>query len=75
MKVTLTNDFHHTEVTLLLKSLFPSSHQVRRAKTALCGVKGCTCSGVLGNRGAQNAIIGETQEYDGADLIPSVRPK
>lgn len=75
MKITLSNDFHNTEVTLMMKSIFPTRHQVKRAKAALCGISGCTCSGVLGNRGEQNAIIGEKQEYDGADLIPSVRPK
>lgn len=76
MQVTLTNDFHNTSVVVRPKSLFLSSGQRRRAWSALCGIKGCTCSGILGTRGYQeHAIIGEQQEYDSAtgELVPSVR--
>ena len=50
--ITLTNDFHNTEVTLKDKAGRLSADQVRKAKKALCAA-GCTCSGVAGTRGKQ----------------------
>jgi len=53
-RVTLTNDFHHSAVTLMVGEdgkLNPG--QVRRARRALCGISGCTCAGNLGERGPQ----------------------
>jgi hypothetical protein len=73
MKVTLTNNFHNTSVTLTMASLFPSVFQVKRARKTLCGVTGCTCSDVMGMRGPQTVVVGERQEYIAGELIPSIR--
>lgn len=72
---TLTNDFHNTFVVVRPKSLFLNRGQARRAWSILCGIEGCTCShNILGTRGAQTGVVvGESQEYDGANLTPSVR--
>ncbi len=60
--VTLTNDFHGTEVTIRTEVLShiwhtstirPTLGQIKRAKRVLCGIDGCTCSGDLGTRGPQ----------------------
>ena len=64
--ITLTNDFHNTSVSLRMKSQCPTGSQVRRAKKTLCPIGGCTCSNVMGMRGAQKVKI-QGQEYlDGA---------
>lgn len=70
-KVKLTNDFHNTSVTLHLKGsaedmrcgMYLSDHQIKRARKTLCGVKGCTCGGKVGERGKQNIDV--AYEYDG----------
>lgn len=67
--ITLYNDFHSTSVNLKMKSAFPTKSQVKRAKKTLCGISGCTCSGIMGMRGAQEVkIIG--QEYLNGELVP-----
>lgn len=53
---TFTNDFHHTTARVRLNpdvafGLTLSPHQVRRLRAKLCGNKGCTCGGGLGQRG------------------------
>ena len=70
MKVTLRNDLHNTSVTVRPKGTtivevgnvrvhyaILSVGQARRAKKALCGVKGCVCSGDLGLRGPQDLSL------------------
>lgn len=52
-KITLTNDFHNTGINLILADDTLSAHQLRRARKALCGVQGCTCGGIAGERGPQ----------------------
>ena len=57
-KITLYNDFHNTEVTLLIPATGPrylSPQQIRRARKTLCGHRDCCCSGDLGTRGPQDA--------------------
>ena len=53
MKITLANDFHNTEITLICKDGKLSAGQVKRASRTLCGVSGCCCSGDVGYRGPQ----------------------
>lgn len=74
-KVTLTNDFHNSSVTLLCEvlqhihseyTIYPTPSQIRRAKRVLCGVDGCECSGVCGIRGKQ--------VFRGKPLIVDVYP-
>lgn len=58
VKMTLTNEFHGTSVTLSAKIhyglalLTLSPWQVRKAKSTLCGIEGCSCSNELGQRPA-----------------------
>lgn len=55
MIIVLTNDFHHTEVTVRVPRL-PyrlSSWQARRIKNTLCGLSDCTCCVVRGPRDKQ----------------------
>jgi hypothetical protein len=53
-KITLVNNFHKTEVTLTAKNNRLSAGQVRSAQQSLCGVRGCKCGGMLGERGDLN---------------------
>lgn len=49
-KITLSNSFHNTEVTLIAKGGYLSRGQVRRARKALCGIGECCCGGSAGQR-------------------------
>lgn len=72
LKLTLSNNFHGTSVTLLARSegktdlnnygeeipiVDLSPGQVQRAKRTLCGISGCMCSGSLGLRGPQEQNV------------------
>jgi hypothetical protein len=66
MDLTLTNDFHNTEVTVRLQDrsglLTPS--QTARVRRELCGTAGCSC-GII--RGPQaEAYYGHEWEQDEA---------
>ena len=67
MKITLTNDFHNTTVNLVATAKRLNAKQVKRAKKALCGIDGCTCSDDLGMRGSQTVII--RVNWDGSAQI------
>jgi len=59
--ITLRNDFHNTEIRLRADVGDElTSAQIKRARNALCGIEGCTCSGDAGQRGKQ----------DGFELVP-----
>ena len=67
MLITLSNDFHRTQVTLRVVELGRplSKNQIRRARQTLCGHDGCLCGGVLGERGEQPVeIILELEESE-----------
>lgn len=71
-KITLTNDFHNSEVTLQLRSAFPSTSQVRRSWRVLCGIKGCTCGDIMGMRGPQTVkISGQEYNRELGELVPA----
>ncbi len=54
MKITLTNDFHNTEATVIVNdSMMLSNSQIKRAQKKLCGMSGCECSNAAGTRGRQ----------------------
>ena len=57
----LANNFHHTtaRVRVGLGNTELSANQVRRLRNKLCGMSGCTCGGVLGQRGPQPLAIVE----------------
>jgi len=54
--VTFTNNFHNSSVNLRLDEDYwvLTARQVRRAREALCGLRDCTCGGMLGERGPQS---------------------
>jgi hypothetical protein len=56
MRMNIRNEFHDTEVTLVARSVYKgrwylTRSQVNRARRVLCGIDGCTCGGLLGQRG------------------------
>lgn len=61
-KITLINDFHDTEIKLVVDNCRLSLNQTNKAKRALCGIKDCKCSGPFGYRGYQN-------DFDGVEEI------
>lgn len=62
MKITIQNDFHHTEATVYLECLPAelTERHVRRIRRTLCGIEGCTCGGALSERGPQDVYIDYT---------------
>ena len=61
--ITLRNDFHNTEVNLMVgPGEEISQTQQQRAKRVLCGGTGCACSNALGVRGPQEVEIREEVE-------------
>lgn len=59
--ITLTNNFHNTEITLKDRCGLISKEQVRKAKHLLCA-NGCTCSDVAGTRGRQFYGAGDERQ-------------
>ena len=57
LKITLRNDFHHTEASTLAKDRYLTPRQVRNLKKRLCPWDDCTCSGPCGDRGEQTVKI------------------
>lgn len=61
--ITLTNDFHNTEVNLIIESTTGdaigtlSASQILRARRELCGSSDCMCSGDVGTRGRQDYSV------------------
>ena len=65
MKITLSNDFHNTEISLNVKNGQLSAGQVKRAQKVLCGLSDCRCSGDIGYRGRQqDGIDGIEAKHD-----------
>lgn len=80
MKITLKNDFHNSEINLNCEvkshihnvaTAYLSANQTKRAKSKLCGISGCTCSGVDGSRGRQNLENGKRLEINNDRLLKS----
>ena len=70
-KVTLTNDFHNSEVNLRIEHGQPlSPNQIRRARRVLCGLTGCLCGGALGERGHQDVDVDQLDENNIVILDP-----
>lgn len=59
MIVTIRNDFHNTSVQVKVKQ-FPhvmTVSQTDRVRRELCSTNGCTCGGILHERGPQDVVI------------------
>lgn len=54
MLAIITNDFHLTSCTVRVPATgVLSARQVKRCRSMLCGIDGCTCGGDLAERGDQ----------------------
>ena len=53
MLITLKNDYHNTETVIRVTNGRVSNRAGRNAWKNLCGVDGCICGGILGQRGGQ----------------------
>jgi hypothetical protein len=80
MKITLTNNFHNTSVNINCEVLshihneataYPTAGQIKKAKKALCGIDGCTCSGEDGTRGRQELPSGKRLVADCSAIYAS----
>jgi hypothetical protein len=67
IKITLTNDFHDTQITLRPRNGKLSLRQVNKSKRRLCPSRDCICGDALGTRGEQSVEI--EQLYDRGVLI------
>ena len=80
IKVTLSNNFHNTEITLLgvpeynsigeLTKVTISKAQAKKAMNTLCPSKNCRCSYNCGTRGSQDYGLPDpgTYEYCGYSM-------
>ena len=73
MKITLTNEFHNSSVVLNadvrshihnLATAYLTKNQIKKAKSKLCGIAGCTCCGEVGTRGRQELQNGKRLEIN-----------
>jgi hypothetical protein len=53
-KITLRNNFHNTEATVIALDNIISARAMRRAKNKLCGISDCKCGG---RRGPQDVYL------------------
>ena len=71
--IKVQNDFHNTETYIRVdgyKFSRLTDGQIRYAKVQLCGAQGCTCSGIVGDRGPQGDVAGFSEEDTGVYVIP-----
>jgi len=61
-KLTLKNDLHGTEATVIVKDGIISTASLKRARKKLCGMKDCACGDI---RGIQDMIIDICYDYNG----------
>ena len=63
--ITLTNNFHNTEINIRADVGDTLTHsQVSRSRRALCGIADCSCSGREGTRGPQTVELDPVWDYD-----------
>jgi hypothetical protein len=70
-EIKLINDFHNTSTVIRVKPDWNqyatlTAEQVKRIRRALCGIKNCACSNLLGIRGHQTDIDYYSQIGDGS---------
>lgn len=65
-KITLTNDFHNTEATVIPQLITEGRHKgyykisrktAMRLRNELCGSSDCVCGGNFGERGQQGEVM------------------
>jgi hypothetical protein len=66
----MRNDFHNTSYTLRSRFYLPLSvDQIHRCRKYLCGVKGCTCGGRIGERGQQDYVVRVGFDLEGREVV------
>jgi hypothetical protein len=55
--VTIRNDFHGTAARVRPIDSYVARNTVLRVRRQLCGIAGCTCGGILSERGPQEVVI------------------
>lgn len=72
-KITLTNDFHNTEATVIPQFITEGRHKgcykisrktAMRLRNVLCGNSDCVCGGTFGERGLQGDITFDVINVD-----------
>jgi hypothetical protein len=78
MLITLRNDFHNSMTRLRVRGLTYgpegelTTGQMKRARRALCGVKGCGCGGIRGHQTAPDGrrmLLDWTVDRYGNDTV------
>jgi hypothetical protein len=62
-KITLRNNFHNTEATVIALDNIISARAMRRAKNKLCGISDCKCGGRRGPQDVHLQQINQTGDY------------
>ena len=74
--ITLTNDFHNSKSNVRIndggKETILSRSVAGRVRRDLCGINGCTCGGVLGQRGNGNRGLDIAEMPNGEAMIREV---
>lgn len=67
-KLTLTNNFHNTNATVVVKNGIISEGSLNRAEKKLCGMSDCCCGNIRGSQFLPNGtqiIVEELYDYNG----------
>ncbi len=66
-RITLRNDFHDTEATVIAVDGIINGRAMHRATRKLCGIDGCTCGGVRGYQDVLLEILNQDGDYAAID--------
>ena len=66
MKITLKNNFHNTQATVISRDGIINTASLKRASHKLCGMDGCTCGGI---RGPQDVELRGDIDRDGNGIL------
>ena len=62
-KITLRNNFHSTEATVIALDNIISARAMRRAENKLCGMSDCTCGNLRGRQDVYLEPINYAGDY------------
>ena len=66
MRITLKNNFHDTQATVISRDGIISASSLKRASRKLCGMDDCTCGGL---RGPQDVELRGDLDRDGNGIL------
>ncbi len=68
--ITIKNSFHNSQINLNVQiGDYLTNSQIKRSKRILCGVHGCTCSGIAGDRGTQDGFYIEQTDINKVQIL------